>query len=327
MDPDAIANLLGRSADDRVVQEALLRFGVARRPRAEVDFDDVDGPVVSTQDWVSNLSAGIEFGFQTESGFRYEDDAAQIQGGLILTEIYFYGQRPGSRAYVGQLPFGLSLLDDRSTVQRKMDSHLAGRRSYIRDTWDHLLFRVTASYTDSDNRIDFLVCMLRAEAAEDVRATVQRPGLDGLVGMLGRPVDDVMVRRTLGTYGLGRNRRRIGSGEEVDVRRTHGLRLRMRHAERSVASEESTLRLHELEFVREGAEGSRGWEGDLPAGICFDDSPAAALAKVGRPPDNQEDQDFVGQAFWEQDEFSLLIVYSTMENVLLRVVVTAPGIG
>jgi hypothetical protein len=111
MDAAVLVKLLGLHGTDPRVEDALRAYGVMRRPKLGIDLDDADGPVVKSQDWVSTLSAGIEFGFQEEGAFMGLDQADRGVGPMILTEVYFYGERPGARPYPLPLPFGLLVSD------------------------------------------------------------------------------------------------------------------------------------------------------------------------------------------------------------------------
>jgi len=82
--------------------------------------------------------------------------------------------------------------------------------------------------------------------------------------------------------------------------------------------------LNSVECVRACGVATRGWLGTLPFGITFNDSPQTVLEKVGAPPVRQHDRDFEGQAFWEFAEFSMLVKYSTMENIVLSVSLLPP---
>lgn len=326
MDADVLLKLLGLRDTDLRVEDALRAYGVLRRPKLVVDAADADGPVVSSQDWVSNLSVGIEFGFQEEGATMGLDQLEWGAGPMLLSEIYFYGERAGTRAYPQPLPFGLSLRDNRAAVRAKMARLESTRRSYVRDTWDLPDFRITVSYADGGTRIDFVVCMLRIEAPEPFEGGMAAmPRVDDMIALLGKRIDEVGVRRVFVPLGLDRPALDSSNDQLIDLRRTYGLKLHVRPLGSGRESTQARRRLHGIECMRAGELESRGWRGDLPFGIRFDDSPEAALAKVGQPPLRQEDQDFSGQAFWELPEYSLQVIYSTMENIVLRVCVFEAG--
>lgn len=325
MDVNTLANLLGNHSTDPKVEDALQRFGVVRRPELGIDPDDADGPVVESQDWVSNLSAGIEFGFQEEGAFRGMEPADFEVGSMLLTEVYFYGERPGVRPYPQPLPFDLLLSDNRGTVRAKMASLEGTRRSYVRDTWEHPAFRMTVSYADGGARIDFLVCMLRTEPPEPFEGDkVPLPSTATMIGLLGKNIDDIVFRQVFDPLGLDRQTRIDYTNQVIDFRQTYGLKLGLRKSPAANKVSTKALLLHEIECLCPGELGVSGWRGDMPFGIRFDDSPETMLGKVNLAPAHQEDQDFYGQAFWGLPDYSLEVTYSTMENIVLRVRMLLP---
>ena len=50
------------------------------------------------------------------------------------------------------------------------------------------------------------------------------------------------------------------------------------------------------------------------------------MQKVGLPADKQADQPFTGYVLWHFPDYSLHVFYSTMENLILRVRIMAPGV-
>jgi hypothetical protein len=324
MEVETLTTLLGLRSTHSRMEDALQRFGVARRPELQTDPDDADGPVVNSQDWVSNLSVGIEFGFQEEGARMGLDQADRGIGPMILTEVYFYGERPGTRPYPLPLLFGLSMGDNRTVVRAKMAPLERTRRSYVRDTWEHPVFRITVSYAEHGDRIDFVVCMLRTEVPELFEGgAATLPSISTMISLLGKPIDDSDLRRIFVPLGLNRQTFSTSTERIIDFRNTYGFKLGFRKP--TVANENSSNApcLSEIECIRGGEFESRGWRGDLPFGIGFDDSPDTILAKVDRVPSSQVDQEFSGYAFWELNGYSLQVIYSTMENIVLRVCVSA----
>ena len=90
--------LLGRTADDPLVKEALEKFGIAKTPRLE------RGRTVA---YAVNEKKGIDFTFEDERMLdlplrEYEE------GALVLVNIRFYAEGvEGYRQYRGELPYGL----------------------------------------------------------------------------------------------------------------------------------------------------------------------------------------------------------------------------
>jgi len=70
---------------------------------------------------------------------------------------------------------------------------------------------------------------------------------------------------------------------------------------------------------------SREWRGPLPFDLTFHDTQEEVLAKVPAKPFEHKDQDLSGQVDWRFEHFDLSVVYSNIENRVLRLSVSAPG--
>src|SRR4051812_8180228 len=104
MHDDWIAALLGLAASDPAVGSVLDEFRIARRP--EIKRDE-GGDIIDTQDWLLNAALGIEFGFDDRATFLAEHSDDIGQQGMMLTQIYLYGDHEGVEPYRGTLPMGL----------------------------------------------------------------------------------------------------------------------------------------------------------------------------------------------------------------------------
>jgi len=180
-------------------------------------------------------------------------------------------------------PAGFNAVDCSWTPRRE----LAGTYD---DAWRARRFPLWAEDYDAryghcadGSRIDFLVCMLRTEAPEPFEAaTAPLPSIATLAGLLGKRMNNPTLRQVLVPLGL--DRQTLDSSEQVvDLRRTYGLRLTCRKAPGTTRGSAATLVLHGIDLMRVGEFESRGWHGELPRGIVFDDSPEAAISKIGRP--------------------------------------------
>ena len=71
------------------------------------------------------------------------------------------------------------------------------------------------------------------------------------------------------------------------------------------------------------------WPGALPFGLTFDDSPERMLSRLPEAPARLvefDDGSFVAQALWHFSRFTLRVEFNTMENLILRVQILAPGV-
>lgn len=330
MEASEIADLLGHASTDPRVEAELVRFAIDDRPQVEIDEDDADGPVVEVQDWVINNAVGIEFGFDDEASWRSWDEFERGRCPMLLTQIYFYGNHEDVQPYRGRLPFGLHLSDDRSAVRAKLAALEGTRRSYVRDTWEPRDFRMTVSYVDGGARIGFILCMLREPplpAFDYSLAPV--PTIEAIVGLFGKECNDPAFRLVFAQLGLDRYREDVRQRFAADFRKTYGFALgfsKPAFADQRPTGPASGPIFSHVVLYRERELEARGWQGTLPLGILFDDSPEVAMQKVGLPADEQADEQFTGYALWHLPDYSLHIYYSMMENLILRVRVMAPGL-
>ncbi|MBC7957501.1 MAG: hypothetical protein H7Y33_16725 [Cytophagales bacterium] len=327
MRADDLVALLGLPHTDPRVEAALVQHAVRNRPAIKIDNDDSDGPVVETQSWVKNSRGGIEFGFDDEAAWLGLDETEYGRRPMLLTQLYFYGQHQGVRPYQGELPLGFRLSDTRAAVRQKMAPCDATRHSHLRDTWDTPAYRVTVGYAEGGQCIEVVLCMLREPPLPSLPyALPPVPSVESLTALFGSPLDDPAVKQALEPLGLKNRIDDIRDSGEADFSHPYGLIVNFSAPQDRKARSANDTLLSSMTFLRERELGGRGWTGALPYGLDFDDSPEMAATKLGRPPDLQEDDDFSGTATWKQAEFTLHILYSSIENRVSRVGLIAPGL-
>ena len=327
MSPEDLLSLLGGRATDPAVESALVYYRVRNRPEVKIDAEDADGPVVDTQSWVKNSHAGIEFGFDDEAAWRGLDETQFGEGPMVLTEIYLYGNHERVNPYEEVLPFGLRLADDRSAVRQRMARYEATRHSYIRDTWDAPGFRMTVSYTKDDSAIAFVLCALRELPLPPLSyLLVPVPAIETLTALLGLTLDDPAVEQALDPLGLQDRIEQVKEIGEADFLNPYGLSVRFSApGKKRKRWREDTL-VSGVTFYQEREQGARRWPGKMPHGAIFDDSLEMVADKVGRVPDVQENEDFSGYAVWNEPSLTFHILYSTIDNRVMRASVFAPGL-
>lgn len=327
---EEIVSLLGCPSSDPKIEATLVRFRVRNRPEVERDEEDVDGPVVNALDWVKNSRTGIEFGFEDQASFEGLDPSECGDGPMLLTQIYFYGDHDGVEPYRGPLPFGLQLDDDRSVVRTKLRSMERTRRSSRSDTWELPEYRLTVTYTEGGAHVDFILCMLRRPPRpRSDEGRIPLPTLETIVGLFGQSISSPAFREVFVPFGLDRQIGHLKQGHAADFRTTYGFELEAERPSvlgKRAAGAARGFVFSEIIFYRDRELGARGWRGALPFGIGFDDSLEALLGKVATAPDEQTDEPLATYVLWHLSSYSALISYSTIENLVLQVRVTAPGL-
>ena len=152
--------------------------------------------------------------------------------------------------------------------------------------------------------------------------------METVIGLFGKKADDPVLREIFVPLGLDRQARN-GADQLADFRSTYGFELRLSKLAALTAEatgSASVLMLSQIMCYRDREMGARGWRGDLPFGIVFDDSPETVEDNIRRPPDGRVDEEFTGFAVWHFDAYSMCVYYSTMENMVLRVRVMAPSV-
>jgi hypothetical protein len=152
--------------------------------------------------------------------------------------------------------------------------------------------------------------------------------IDSIIGLLGKRWDDPVLHETLGPRDLDKHAEDRGGRRIADFRSSYGFELIFSEsAPTDELSKKSPICfvLTQIVFYRDREFGACEWRGPLPFGILFDESPETMLSKVHVPPNEQLDNAFTGFALWHFTDYSLHVSYSTIENLILRVRIMAPG--
>jgi hypothetical protein len=322
---DALLELLGLPSEEPRVQAALT--DLARGMQPELDPDDDENYV----DWITINEAGLEFGFEDGAYVLAMDPDLRRHGNLLLTQLYFYGETKKTRAYQGQLPFGLTFADDRTRVREKLVAYEATRRTYFRDAWNLPRFDVTAAYTPDSGLLESLFCHVRYRPwpPSPTNPSGAPPiTLAQLVPLFGLRWSDHDFRSTLEVLDIDSRIGEIRFEHEADYRYDYGIELLFTESAKLPQPQPSSR--GGLVFVgttcyAERELDAREWKGQLPFDLSFNDTQHDLLAKVKRPPARHEDKDFSGQVDWQFERFELSVIYSNIENRVLRVSVNAPG--
>lgn len=321
-----LLKLLGRPTTDPRVEAALVHYEIEERPSVKIDLDDADGPVVDTQAWVKNASFGIEFGFDDQAAWNGWDETQYGRRDMLLTQIYMYGNHPGVERYPEPLPFGLEFADNRRQARDRLSAYEGTLRSHVRDTWEASGACITVSYTDDEAAIAFVLCAAVEPPLPPLSyALAPVPEVETLVGLLGRQLDDPALRIALRPLGLEDRVSDVTESGEAALLNPYGLTLGFSIPRDRSGRNRRQLVLSRVLLVSERELGGREWPGDLPRAMTFADSPEMAVRKMGRAPDEQEDDDFTGYAIWHEPDASVHVLYNAMENRLARVSLIAPG--
>lgn len=322
---DGLLELLGRPASDPDVQSSLSQLAHGMQP--ELDPDDEEIVV----DWITVNELGLEYGFEDEAFIRALDPDERRRSPLLLSQLYFYADTPVTRPFPYPLPFGLSFDDDKASVRSKLVAHEDTRRSYIRDAWRLPEFNVTVAYRGADSRVESVFCYLRYEPWPTVPGETELVASftpDTFAGLFGLRWSNAELRARLAPLGFHEELPDVRWENMADLRRSHGLELGFALSSEIPGADQrypDTLAFAEVTFFSSRELDAREWSGALPCSLAFSDTQAELLTKVGETPAEQSDDKLSGVAVWHLPDYTLQVLYSNLENRLLRVTLIAPG--
>jgi hypothetical protein len=315
----SILDALGKSADDPALKCLLQAFGVKRKP--ELDEDDEE----AVTDWLPVQKAGIEFGFMTKGALKGDIGPSKYAGPLILHKIIFYCSFEGMESYRGELPHGIVKMDSRREVVNKLTRYEPARRAYIRDVWELQEHRLIVTYTEGEKSVSSVICTLRPYPYSRMMPDVPPlPSMEQIIGAFGSPARSEPMSTLFGPFHIEKHKDEIFEEYEADFRLDYGFELYFCPGT-DIGLKQKRLVFAGLKFYRDRDLDARGWPGELPFGLLFDDDPNTMLRKVSVKPVEHKDDNLDGDALWHFERFSLHVYYSNLENCLYRVMVLAPG--
>ena len=326
-----IVALLGKASDDPEVLELLKQFAVRWPPELEVD--DEDDELDEEPDWYvwrPSSPMGFEFGFQDEAHLKALPVEFRGLSPLVLSSVTFYGEHEGVLPYQGELPYGLTLEDSRAVVQEKLSVLGTKPRSHRRDVWDLPDYRIVVEHVPDRDIIGSV--LFRLPLAPWPPLDEPPPALSSVKEILdlfglawyAPPMQEAFFPLGLDTCGPD-----IVRHQHADLRETHGIVLYfLRNPDEAPDSpiRNTGAALTGVRFFRARFRDARGWAGELPFGLSFDEAYPAFEEKIGRAPDSGRDESLSGYAVWRFPEFTLHLVYDNVDNVIFSVSLYRPGV-
>ena len=92
---------------------------------------------------------------------------------------------------------------------------------------------------------------------------------------------------------------------------------------RSLSREATGVRCSKFHRARDME--ARQYTGELPFALTFDDGPETPITKLKRRPEIQDVSKTTGRALWHFDTCRLHVLYSNIDNHLIRIMLMAPG--
>lgn len=269
-------------------------------------------------DWVLVRRKGLELGFVDS---EYNAGAARFRWGhghMTLAQLYLYSGHADVQRFHGAMPFGLRWEDGCTEARARLSEFESSRHSHLTDAWDVPGYRLTVVYSDDGTSLVRVVCR-RLPDPLDPTTAMSPPPLQDLLQALGQSVANPSFA-SIWPHGFW-SREQIAEARdegEVDLNPACGLTLK-------TESDRGDPLLRSVTFHRNRDQEGSGWRGELPAGLAFEDSPEELFRKLSIAPLQQADTALTGYGVWDLPDFTLHVLYSNVDNRLIRVKVLAPG--
>ncbi|MHA7116289.1 hypothetical protein ACX0KM_19355 [Pseudomonas promysalinigenes] len=312
MNASDLTSLFGVASDDERIIQLFEKLSTLRRPRQP------DRANYEYYDWVLVRKLGLELGFVDEEYQAATERFRWGHGKLLLAQAYFYSGNDEIRKYSGNLPKGLRFSDTREQANTKLSKFESTRRSYLNDTWDLDDYRITVSYKANDQAIDKLVCrLIPAPIKQTIQATP--PALEKIYNSFGQNINNREFRDLWPTSLADQDHEISENPTKLDLRESLGASL-------TFINSKTGLLFHSITLHRNRDQESQGWKGQLPLNLDFEDSPLTLFSKISAPPASQGNSNLTGHAVWHFNDYTLHVLYSNIDNRLIRVNLITPGI-
>jgi len=304
-------SLFGTSATDHKMTAIFSALNTLRRPELP---DDNPYPY---HDWLLVRRKGVELGFADSEYQHGSDHFRWGHGKLLLTQAYFYSGFDDIRPFTGTLPYSLTFADSRTIARSKLGAFESSRHSYLNDTWDVEGYRLSVTYTEDGASIDRMACRVLATPLTHKQHVVF-PDLKTITNAFGTTITSPEFLKLWASALSDEDYEEAQQDGEIDLLQTYGAML-------AFAPSRSGPVLRSITLHRNRDMESVGWGGSLPNNLDFEDSPEALFKKIDAPTIQQSDSGLTGHAVWHFDDYTIHVLYSNLDNRLLRVKLIAPG--
>ncbi|WP_341645988.1 hypothetical protein [Thauera sp. SDU_THAU2] len=303
----------GEVADSPRMEEIFRQLNTLKRPQLP------DDDPYAFYDWVLVRRQGVELGFVEENYHLGKAKHLWGTGRLLFAQVYYYAGFDDVERCETPLPYGLSWEDSRENVRSRMiPAANTLHSSSISDTWDVPEgYRLTVTYGGNPIHAERMVCQ-QVPILLRPSQPVAPPTLDQIIVHWGDSVAQTDWR-ALWSHRLDNDavRQGVDSGE-IDLTDSFGATL---HIESDNGA--PLLRAISLHSNREAD--SVGWRGHLPQGLDFEDSPDILFQKIRKQPVSTSQGNITGHAVWNFPDYTLHVLYSCVDNRLMRIKLIAPG--
>ncbi len=330
MSTPPILSLLGEAARSDAMEQSFALLNTLKRPSIE---SDEAGDDVPRYDWVLVRRKGIELGFVDRAYFEAE---AEYNWGdnenLMLNQLTFFNAsaRDDVQGWQDTLPYGLEFADTRLTVTSKLAAYEAKHRSGTRECWDVGQHRLVVSFFPGDKGIETVHLKMLIKPWDERGREQPQLGIEQWQSLFGESADSEIFSAAIAPLGVLERIEEDEDEREVSFLRECGIELyfekrTLLKLDGKPKTPGRELVFAAIKFFRARDREARQWTGELPLGLDFDQSVDQIIAALRVSPARREESEMTGFALWHFPDFSLHVLYSAIDNNLLRISMMAPG--
>jgi len=313
---NSLMNVLGNALTSAPVENLLNEIGVKRRPY--LDENDIEEGRYSL--WLPIKKLGLELGFKSQAVFEQCNEEKVTQTPLLLTSCIFYAHNEGMKIYPYALPYHLSFEDSPIIVQEKMKNEKATHKEYIRDVWVFDTHKLIVGYNEKRTAIVDIVYMLVSPYVNPQDTAIF--DTEKAVALFGEKPESEAMKKLLNFFDINDFMTEQNEVTDRYLIREYGLSVAFTDAEdiNSLSQKGKVFAQISL-FDKCYLDFSHGYNGKLPFGLEFSDSPYEFVNKVpGTPMEISEHESRMeGYILWTFSSYCIEIVYSLLTNSIARI--------
>lgn len=261
--------------------------------------------------------------------FYHIDDALAGQDPIITNiQIYSGDEEHGHVRYVKSLPFNLSFDDSRQSLNKKLGAPIWQfpfvppfklERWNLGDKW------LLVEYSADMSTIKMIqIGLVPKKPKLSILPKIVQPDVQALLSTFGKEPKAVLAHpgyAGIDISGVPKASIHDGRSHEIDALETHGVELYFRSSKNQHQTGKNIL--SGARYIRKGVNWSAGFDGHLPQGLRFEDTPEVAVRKIGSLPITGKADVLTGYFVWKLPKYLLQVGFSVMEQRINRIFIAA----
>lgn len=319
------ASLLNTCTDSPLLEDIFTALETLRRPKITRSDDR------QWFDWLLIRRKGIELGFVNKAYFEATPEYEWGRGPSLIFQVYLYtsnfNENTEILTFTGQLPHNLKFTDSRVQTQKKLDSY-SRRESQQTDCWDTESYRLHIRYTSTEKSIESVTLSLPLRPFPEEGRIPCNISFQDWIGLFGENIDSTVIKKAVAPLNIRQRMLELDDKREADFTFESGFEMYFQDnikTNKNSRQHKYDLVFAAVKFFRARDRDARQWNGELPYGLSFNDSPPKVLEIIKTSPVIKEEGRLTGFFLWHFTTHSLHILYSTFDNQLLRITLMAPG--